>query len=167
MYAHQVWLDKLTLVTLLTINSSSFKLLNTVYIRSISLYVTNTKLVKNENYYNEKNKTNKQNTFLFLSWKCSSFFWIVSILFLSIFPICDMLSRIWNRRGDYIDFINFCLFSVYLGTYNWSVVLPSNVTDLKYAQWLSLPGLLKSELWKWLTLPLSVFACMASLWFVQ
>ena len=113
-------------------------------------------------------KQNKQTKHVFvLVLKVLILFWIVSILFLSIFPICDMRSRIWNRRGDYIDFINFCLFSVYLGTYNWSVVLPSNVTDLKYAQWLSLPGLVKIELWKWLTLPLSVFACMASLWFVQ
>ena len=85
-----------------------------------------------------KNKTNKQNTFFFLILllEVLILFWIVSILFLSIFPICDMRSRIWNRRGDYVDFINFCLFSAYLGTYKWSVVLPKNVTDLKYAQWL-------------------------------
>ena len=86
-------------------------------------------------------------------------FWIFSILFLSIFPICDMRSRIWNRRGDYIDFINFCLFSVYLGTYNWSVVLPSNVTDLKYAQWLKSPRPFK----KWavkVTHPTPLRLCM-------
>ena len=36
--------------------------------------------------------------------------------FMSIFPICDMCSRIWNRRSDYVDFVNLCLFSAYLGT---------------------------------------------------
>ena len=82
----------------------------------------------------KKKQTNKQNTFFFFVLEVLILFWIVSILFLSIFPICDMRPRIWNRRGDYIDFINFCLFSVYLGTYNWSVVLLSYVTDLKYAQ---------------------------------
>ena len=36
--------------------------------------------------------------------------------FVSTFPVCDMRSRIWNRRGDYVGFVNLCLFSVYLGT---------------------------------------------------
>ena len=114
--------------------------------------------------------------------------------FMSIFPICDMCSRIWNRRSDYVDFVNLCLFSAYLGTRSlktfrslvililnylnfsfWSVVyvklqVISSFTFKCY--WstlsdLSLPGHLKSERWKRLTLPLSVFACMASLWFLH
>ena len=47
--------------------------------------------------------------------------------FMSIFPICDMCSRIWNRRSDYVDFVNLCLFSAYLGTRSlktfWSLVI--------------------------------------------
>ena len=56
-------------------------------------------------------------------------------------------------------FINFCLFSAYLGTYKWSVVLPSNVTDLKYAQWLKSPWPFK----KWtvkVTHPTPLCLCM-------
>ena len=69
-------------------------------------------------------KQNKQTKHVFfLVLEVFILFWIVSILFLSI----------WNRRGDYAGSINFCLFSAYLGTYKWSVVLPTNVTDLKYA----------------------------------
>ena len=65
----------------------------------------------------------------------------------------DMCSGIWNRWNDYVDFVNVCFFSAYLETsslktfwslvililnflnfgYKWSVVLHSNVTDLKYA----------------------------------
>ena len=45
--------------------------------------------------------------------------------FMSIFPICDMRSRIWNR--DFVDFVNLCLFSAYLGTRSlktfWSLVI--------------------------------------------
>ena len=46
--------------------------------------------------------------------------------FMSIFPICDMRSRILNRRSDYVDFVNVCLFSANLGTRSlksvWSLV---------------------------------------------
>ena len=75
--------------------------------------------------------------------------------------MCDMCSGIWNRWNDYVEFVNVCFFSAYLETsylktfwslvililnflnfgfevqftwsYKWSVVLHSNVTDLKYA----------------------------------
>ena len=81
--------------------------------------------------------------------------------FMSFFPMCDMCSGIWNRWNDYVEFVNVCFFSAYLETsylktfwslvililnflnfgfevqftwsYKWSVVLHSNVTDLKYA----------------------------------
>ena len=108
--------------------------------------------------------------------------------FMSIFPICDMCSRIWNRRSDYVDFVNLCLFSAYLGTRSlktfrslvililnylnfsfWSVVyvklqvissfLPPNVTDLKYVQWLKSPKPFK----KWavkVTHPTPLRLCM-------
>ena len=110
--------------------------------------------------------------------------------FMSIFPICDMCSRIWNQRGDYVGFVNLCLFSVYLGTrpiktfwslaililkylnfssevkftwsYKWSVVLPSNVTDLKYAQWLKSPRPFKRWAVK-VTHPTPLCLCMHSL----
>ena len=47
--------------------------------------------------------------------------------FTSIFFICDMRSRIWNRWSDYVDYANLCLFSASLGTRSlktiWSLVI--------------------------------------------
>ena len=51
---------------------------------------------------------------------------------MSIFPICDMRSRIWNQRGDYVDFVNLCLFSVYLGTRPLKTFWSLAILILKY-----------------------------------
>ena len=104
-------------------------------------------------------KQNKQKKHVFFSCLGSAypflnslypFFW-VSFLFV----ICAHEFEI----DEVTIFINFCLFSAYLGTYKWSVVLPSNVTDLKYAQWLKSPRPFK----KWavkVTHPTPLCLCM-------
>ena len=60
--------------------------------------------------------------------------------FMSIFPICDMRSGIWNRRGEYVDFVNLCLFSAYLGTrslktFSSLVVLILNCLNFSFEVW--------------------------------